>query len=626
MLINTLNIKDIRKFESFSCDFKPGLNIVLGENFAGKTTICEAIFYCLFGESLKGKASVKSLPRYNSVSPEISLTLIREQDNIQITRRIPSDTAVTVLSQGQSRTLTSETAVNNFLKEVYRRNENALRFSFLSESEVVEFISLSKSDKRDLLYSIAGIDTLEKIRDIFIENRKQSKRDEKSVQMEAAALESQLSYSAEELFTEARKRKDELQKEYERMLDIAVSAANTDDGSSIKADLDSLIKDRDEKRRELANKLGEFKNLESFDEYLQKLNEKEKELVEKTREFDELDQRVKNGKAFIVQTDAHLDELNKVRKDASNPNCPLCLQPLANDTLSRVISINLTKKCKADELLIELQERLNKLKMEIEQCKAVLSKKPDILVRRDIARILSLDIEKIDESIRSKEKLLEASEIKQTAAAGVQTSAEQSVTGHQTEGTEKNLNSLKAALDIATKEYERLLVQKTVHDQNAEKYIICQNKLEAAKKIRAVCEAAVAATEKCLERVIHEIFVTAGDSITAFINDLGVLPGYQVNLSVEDYMPVVYKSDKKIDINSLSGSEKSLIYIGLKLAVAAAFQNQFLVLDDPTIYLDPSRQRSFIKSMYTLSQTGKQIILMTSNPALVIDEANLIRI
>lgn len=609
MLIRTLKIKDIRKFDNFSCEFGPGLNIVLGDNFAGKTTICEAIFFGLFGETIKGKSYVKMLPRHNSISSEISLTLTNGQDNIQITKNIPINTTVSVSSQNQHRTFSSAAEVNRFFGELFHRNENAFRFGFLSESEVVEFITMSKSDKRDLLYGIAGIDTLERIRDLFIENRKQSKRDEKGIQMEAAGLDGQLDFSVEEQFIKAKNRKDELQQEYEAMLDSVVTVSGSENMSSIQADLNRLIKERDEKQRDLLNKLGSFKDLDSIEDYLRELDKKEKELEEKIREFDILDQRVKNGKAFLNQIDAHLDELNKISA-VSDPKCTLCLQPVEGDTLSRVISTNLTKKCKAEELLAELQDRLNKLKAEIGRYKTELLDKPDIMARRDVVRILSQDIGKINENIKSKEKLLGP----KTAAA------------RPAEAPEKNLDSLKVSLDMAAKVYEELLIRKTVHDQNAEKYRVYMDKLKAAQKTRAICEAAVAATEKCLERVIRDIFVTAGDSITSFINDLGVLPGYQVRLSTDDYMPVVYRMNKKIDINTLSGSEKSLIYIGLKLAVAAAFQNQFLVLDDPTIYLDPTRQKNFIRSMYALSHSGKQIILMTSNPDMAIDEANLIRI
>ncbi len=624
MVIDNLKIRNIRKFEEKSCDFKPGLNIVLGDNFAGKTTLCESMFYCLFGESLKGRKNTKALAKYDSLISEVTLSLRREQDNIQITRRLPNELKITAVSQNRSRTIASKKDTDIFLNDLFGQNVNSLKFGFLSESEVVEFITLTKSDRRDLIYSIAGINTLEKIRDIFIENRKQSKREEKSIQMEVDALSSHLNYEIDRIFLEVKSRKDAIQSEYDNLLKQVVSSAGSDNSTGIKADLAELKKDLEEKHSELAIKLSEFNSIESIVEFIRTLDEKEKELAEKTEEFDALDQRVKNGKAFISQLDAHLDELNTIRVDASGPNCPLCTQPLSGDKLSQVISTNLTKKCKADERMGELQSRADKLKGEIERLKKLLAQKPDLLARRDIAQILVQDIEKISENISKKEMqlgLLDGSGT--TNKAGT---THQADTGNRSAVAGKDLNSLKAALDKLTNEYEQILVQKTNHDRNAASFIEGQQKLKASEKTRAICEAAVTATEKCMEKVIHDIFTTAGADITAFINDLGVLPAYRVEISVEDYMPVVWDTYRKIDITTLSGSEKSLIYIGLKLAVSVAFQNQLLVLDDPTIYLDPPRQRDFVKSMYRLSQTGKQVILMTSNPALLIDEANVIRI
>lgn len=624
MVIDSLKIRNIRKFEEKTCNFKSGLNIVIGDNFAGKTTICESIFYCLFGESLKGRKNTKALAKYDSVISEVSLSLTREQDNIHITRRLPNELKVTTISQNRSKTITSKKDTDIFFKDLFGQNANSMKFGFLSESEVVEFITLTKSDRRDLIFSIAGVSTLEEIRNIFIENRKQSKREEKSIQMEVDALGSHLNYEIDRIFSEVKNRKDAIQSEYDNLLKQVVSSAGADNSAGIKADLADLKNDLAEKYSELVLKFGEFKSIESINELIQSLDEKERELTDKIEEFNVLDQRVKNGKAFISQLDAHLDELNAIRADSSGPNCPLCTQPLSGDKLSHVISTNLTKKCKADERLGELQSRADMLKGEIEQLKKLLAQKPDLLTRRDIAQILIQDIEKIRDNISKKEMQLGLSDVYGTGDevdTGLQPNTEDRLAEPG-----KDLNRLKAELDKVTNEYEQILIQKANHDRNAASYIKGQQKLKTSEKTRAICEAAVAATEKCMEKVIHDIFTTAGAGITAFINDLGVLPGYRVEISVEDYMPVVWDTYRKIDITTLSGSEKSLIYIGLKMAVSAAFQNQLIVLDDPNIYLDPPRQKEFVKSMYRLSQTGKQIILMTSNPALLIDEANVIRI
>lgn len=49
MLIRRVSLRNIKSYEQATIQFQPGINFVCGENGAGKTTIIEAIGYCLFG-------------------------------------------------------------------------------------------------------------------------------------------------------------------------------------------------------------------------------------------------------------------------------------------------------------------------------------------------------------------------------------------------------------------------------------------------------------------------------------------------------------------------------------------------------------------------------------------------
>ena len=53
MLIEKIELSNVRIFEKYSCDFKPGINLIYGENGRGKTTILEAIHYLSLGKSFK---------------------------------------------------------------------------------------------------------------------------------------------------------------------------------------------------------------------------------------------------------------------------------------------------------------------------------------------------------------------------------------------------------------------------------------------------------------------------------------------------------------------------------------------------------------------------------------------
>ena len=54
--------------------------------------------------------------------------------------------------------------------------------TFLREGEIFEFLARQPSDRRDVLYSLLGIDRLMEVRQRFIEGRRVAKREEKRIQ------------------------------------------------------------------------------------------------------------------------------------------------------------------------------------------------------------------------------------------------------------------------------------------------------------------------------------------------------------------------------------------------------------------------------------------------------------
>ncbi len=53
-MLKTLSLYNYRNFSSIELEFSSGLNLILGENGAGKTSLLEAAYLCGFGRSFKG--------------------------------------------------------------------------------------------------------------------------------------------------------------------------------------------------------------------------------------------------------------------------------------------------------------------------------------------------------------------------------------------------------------------------------------------------------------------------------------------------------------------------------------------------------------------------------------------
>ena len=54
MVLDTLALTDFRNYENASVVFAPGVNVICGENAAGKTNLLEAAFYFAAGKSFRG--------------------------------------------------------------------------------------------------------------------------------------------------------------------------------------------------------------------------------------------------------------------------------------------------------------------------------------------------------------------------------------------------------------------------------------------------------------------------------------------------------------------------------------------------------------------------------------------
>ncbi len=67
MIVNGLNTENFRLLECSSVQFMPGLNAIVGPNATGKTSVLEAIGYCLRGRSVIG-AQDEEIPTFGKTS------------------------------------------------------------------------------------------------------------------------------------------------------------------------------------------------------------------------------------------------------------------------------------------------------------------------------------------------------------------------------------------------------------------------------------------------------------------------------------------------------------------------------------------------------------------------------
>lgn len=87
MIVRKLNLHNYRNYSSKQFEFKPGINVILGENAVGKTNIVEAIYYLSLPRSFRGVDDI-DLIKYGedfaSISSKVEIGKINRDINIVI--------------------------------------------------------------------------------------------------------------------------------------------------------------------------------------------------------------------------------------------------------------------------------------------------------------------------------------------------------------------------------------------------------------------------------------------------------------------------------------------------------------------------------------------------------------
>ncbi len=135
MIVESIRFKGYRKFEEAQFSFKPGINLIMGLNGSGKSTILDAIGYAIYGEPISG-------------------TNLR--DNLHYGLRGRSNLATVSLTMSNSKKL-------EISREIRLSNSIANQKTIFNGKEI-SVTDLSKIDKnlpsKDVFYELMFIDNL----------------------------------------------------------------------------------------------------------------------------------------------------------------------------------------------------------------------------------------------------------------------------------------------------------------------------------------------------------------------------------------------------------------------------------------------------------------------------------
>ena len=178
MIFNKLRLKNFKSHENTVINLEPCVNLIIGENGAGKTTILEAISFALFKQYTTKKIAdlVKTNKNKNpKETMEVSLEFNVDGKDYKIIRKISklssnnkitikSDVKLLIKEGNEYYSITrGDKLVNNEIQTILNMDsELFLNAIYIRQGEIADLIGKTPSEKKKLIAKLLRIDSLEK--------------------------------------------------------------------------------------------------------------------------------------------------------------------------------------------------------------------------------------------------------------------------------------------------------------------------------------------------------------------------------------------------------------------------------------------------------------------------------
>lgn len=367
MKINRIHLENYRIHDKLDVEFDSGINLLLGENGKGKSSILEAIGYALFDSELRGGNQREAI-KYGKKSAkiEIEFTGIDGEDYI-VTRKIPGSTSIYKKDNPELQLIGKEDRIRELcgikgdLKGIYDNVIVAKQNEFISSFK-------EKDNEREKIFNkVFNTDIYKKIYEGY--SRDAVNRYEKNIEIEKNSMEN----IAEIMEDPADiKEKLEFEKGKAKEYNLSLTLLN-DEKSKIKEFLNlyNSLNIEIEKLTGEINALSE--NIKNKNEELIKVSNsiKESEISEKIvkENRDKYEEYQKYSQEINILK-IRKKELEKIKEECLLHEKEINLLEKLNSEIDGEIKVFENKKENNESLLLERKNKLFEIEKEIEDKKA----------------------------------------------------------------------------------------------------------------------------------------------------------------------------------------------------------------------------------------------------------------
>ncbi len=377
MVLNSLNIKNFKRYKDAEFDFALGLTGLLGKNGSGKSTIFEAIIFALYGESSTNRELIKNAECEDKEAVEVNLYFNIQGREYLVKRELrgKSLTAKANLYDGSGELIaTSVKEVNSQIVKLIGMNKDAFSNTvYASQKELTALSNLKSEERKKIIRRLLGLEKIDRIEKELIFKIRELKRDIKSFSEvlmsseEIAKVEAKIE-ATKELLAKSKKELQELNaKELLSQKEVEATLAKLEEQQKLKESFNKLNSAISELKLNITNS---SKNLEQNrvnlnkllkDEEFYKANEKilkeYKELESKILKHQK-DKELNLKKEGLLKEQTSLrEELKALKVDIKKLSANLVLkEPLQRNKTQLEQSIKELENTLAQ---IEMKERAN---------------------------------------------------------------------------------------------------------------------------------------------------------------------------------------------------------------------------------------------------------------------------
>ncbi|MDI1495503.1 MAG: AAA domain containing protein [Cenarchaeum symbiont of Oopsacas minuta] len=180
MKIERLKLKNYRRYKDVEIEFPNGLIGIVGRNGVGKSTLLEAMGWCLYGGKVRTNQDEIITTGVNDKC-SVLLELIINDTPVKIEREVNKDGIVNVrlfLNNSEKSTVTGSTAVGNYVanKLIKMNSRSFFNSIFAKQKELSVFSNMNVGERKTMIEKLLDISMVDKAH-TNIRREKKSKSD-----------------------------------------------------------------------------------------------------------------------------------------------------------------------------------------------------------------------------------------------------------------------------------------------------------------------------------------------------------------------------------------------------------------------------------------------------------------